>query len=229
MNLRLIRQSAIFALTALNLGSCAATRFYATVDGRGVIHGRPSIDWVKPDKFVYDRGKNPAFFFRRPNGEIIRPGDIETDGGSIPRLLWFQDGYSPWTFAPAYLIHDWMYEAHRRRMPAGVSPDGRPLYYTREQADWIMAEVIKTQMERPLEFETRKSPGQLRKIYWAVSKFGDEAWNGQAHLVQPSIASTLINETWDNMPLSPALDSVKAQLTPVPRKPEQRGAATPQP
>ena len=216
-------------LLPLGLGSCAATRFYGSVDGTGTIRGKPTIDWMKPDRFVYDCGKNLTFAFVRPNGETIRPESIETDGGSIPRLLWFQDGFSPWTYAPAYLIHDWLYEAHRRGVPGGRSRSGEKLFYTREQADWIMAEVIKSQMEKPTEFATRKSPGHLRKIYWAVSKFGDEAWNGQAHPVKASIASRILNETLDNLPLSPVIDSVKAQLTPLPRKPDQKGTSTPQP
>lgn len=119
-------------LVGLSLCSCASQRFYEKVDGQGVIVGRPSIDWIKPDKFVYVRSKNPAFSFKRPNGETIKPGSIETDGGSIPRILWAQKGFSPWTYAPGYLIHDWMYEAHRRGVPAGTDPTGKALYYTKD-------------------------------------------------------------------------------------------------
>ncbi len=228
MNLRLASHLLPALLAALSLCSCAATRFYAKVDGSGVIMGRPCINWMKPDKFVYDCDMNRTFAFRRSNGEVIRPGSIETDGGSIPRLLWFQDGFSPWTYAPAYLIHDWLYEAHRRKEPAGISPDGKPLFYTKEQADWIMAEVIKSQMERQ-EFETLKSPGQLRKIYWAVSKFGDEAWNGAATPVKESDASRAFAEALQKLPFAPVVGSMKAQLTAVPRKPEQEGSRTHQP
>jgi hypothetical protein len=99
------------------LSSCSGSRFYAQVDGKGRITGQPCVEWKKPDKFVYVRGKNPTFAFKRPNGDTIRPGSLETDGGSIPRLLWSQKNFSPWTYAPAYLVHDWLYEAHRRKVP----------------------------------------------------------------------------------------------------------------
>ncbi|MDZ4286611.1 MAG: DUF1353 domain-containing protein, partial [Prosthecobacter sp.] len=201
----------------------------AKVDGRGVIVGRPCIEWVKPDKFVYDQEKNGTFAFIRPNKEVIQPGSIETDGGSIPRLLWFQEDFSPWTYAPAYVIHDWMYEAHRRGVPAGIAPDGKPLFYTKEQADWVMAEVIKSQMEKPSIYETKKSAEQLRRIYWAVSKFGDTAWNEKAHPVDALLRAPVIGDALINLPLLPALSSLRAQITKVPRKPEQKGTTTPQP
>jgi hypothetical protein len=216
------------AFPILLLSSCAGTRFYAKVEGNGMIIGRPCIEWVKPNKFVYDRKKNETFFFVRPNGEVIQPGSIETDGGSIPRLLWVQENYSPWTFAPAYLIHDWMYEAHRRGEPAGVGRDGKPLFYTREQADWVMAEVIKAQMEKPHLYETPKSAEVLRNIYWAVSRFGDTAWNERSHPVDDLLNSPVIGDALENLPLLPTLSSLRSQFTPVPRKPQQQGTTTPQ-
>ncbi|MCB1276246.1 DUF1353 domain-containing protein [Prosthecobacter sp.] len=216
----------LLLILALSLSSCAANRFYEKVDGSGVIVGRPCIEWKQPDKFVYARSKNPEFSVKRPNGEIIKPGSIETDGGSIPRLLWSQRDFSPWTYAPAYLIHDWMYEAHRRKVPAGIDADGHAIYYTKDQADWIMAEVIKAQMEKPGQFQTKRSRSHLRKIYWAVSKFGKTAWNGEAHPVEEETSSTLITDTLKNLPLLPVLDSIKNELTPVPAKPAMNGSRT---
>ncbi len=213
----------IFA-AAISLCSCSAHRFYEEVDGNGVISGHPCVEWRKPDKFVYVRSRNPKFSFKRSNGEVIRPESIETDGGSIPRFLWSQKDFSPWTYAPAYLVHDWMYEAHRRKVPAGMDAAGNSLYYTKEQADWIMAEIIKSQMERPTEFDTRKSTSHLRKIYWAVSKFGKTAWNGQAHPVEEETVTSLVTDTLKNLPLLPALGAVKNELTPVPAKPVMQGS-----
>lgn len=207
----------------LLFNACSGKRFYAQVDGAGKIVGQPCVEWKKPDKFVYVRSKNPQFAFKRPNGDTIRPGNIETDGGSIPRVLWSQKDFSPWTYAPAYLVHDWLYEAHRRKVPAGTDAAGNQVFYTKEQADWIMAEVIKSQMEQP-QFETKKSPGQLRRIYWAVSKFGKTAWNGEAHLVEDEIIPTMISETLQSVLQVPALGLIKDELTPVPAKPEMQGS-----
>lgn len=92
-----------------------------------------------------------------------------------------------------------------------------------------MAEVIKSQMERVSEFETPKSPGHLRKIYWAVSKFGKTAWNGSPHPVEETSAVRFLTDAFGNLPLLPVLGSLKAELTIVPDKPEQKGSRTPQP
>lgn len=218
-------QLAAFAL-ALCLCSCASERFYQSVDGTGVITGRPCVEWRQPNKFVYVRSKNPSFSFKRPNGELIRPGNIETDGGSIPRFLWSQKGFSPWSYAPAYLVHDWMYEAHRRKVPAGIDANGQDIFYTKSQADWIMAEIIKCQMENPSEFNTKKSVGHLRKIYWAVSQFGKTAWNAEAHPIEDEPMASFVTDTLKNLPLLPALGSLKNELTPLPEKPAQRGSRT---
>lgn len=223
-----MKSSAIIAaacLLPILFGSCAASRFYAQVDGSGVITGHPNVEWKQPDKFVYVRNRNPEFAFKRPNGETIRPSSIETDGGSIPRFLWSQKSYSPWTYAPAYLVHDWLYEAHRRKVPAGTDAQGHEVFYTKEQADWIMAEIIKSQMQQP-KFDTRQSPTHLRRIYWAVSKFGKTAWNGEAHPVEEETVPTVITETLKNLPLLPALGSLKNELTPVPEKPAMQGTRT---
>ncbi|MEZ5387673.1 MAG: DUF1353 domain-containing protein [Prosthecobacter sp.] len=215
---------AFLAITFLS--SCAANRFYERVDGTGVIAGKPTVEWTQPDKFVYARSQNPYFVFKRSNGEVIRPGSIETDGGSIPRMLWSQKDFSPWSYAPAYLVHDWMYEAHRRKVPAGTDAGGKPVHYTKDQADWIMAEIIKAQMENPDLFNTRKSASHLRKIHWAVSKFGNTAWNGQPRPVEePTAVADMITGTLKNLPLLPALESLKNELlNPVPTRPAMQGS-----
>ncbi len=209
------------------LSSCASKRFYSKVDGSGVIRGRPSIDWVKPERFVYDRRKNQVFEFRRSNGEVIRPGTIETDGGSIPRVLWNKNGYSPWTYAPAYLIHDWLYEAHRRKEPGGVSADGKPLFYQKDTADYIMAEVIKTQMEHQDIYSTKKSPARMRAIYLAVNYLGNPAWNGQAHPVpEETVLTPVFDNTVKNLPLMPALKMLTTELTPTPAPQDLSGSTS---
>jgi hypothetical protein len=44
-------------------------------------------------------------------GEPIQPGMMYTDGGSIPRIATVFKGFSPWGYAPAYMIHDWLFIA----------------------------------------------------------------------------------------------------------------------
>ncbi len=200
-------------LLALLLTSCGSYDFYHKVDGHGKIIGNPTVDWVKPNQFLYYQSKNRKFAFRRCNGELIVPQSLKTDGGSIPSFLWAREGYSPWTYAPAYLIHDWLYEAHRRGLPGGIARDGTPLYYDKLKSDWIMAEVIKSQMEDEETFGKSKSPGRLKAIYWAVSRFGNSAWNAEANIVKDPLLPKFVT---NNIPLLPALKTLQNEITPVP-------------
>lgn len=47
-----------------------------------------------------------------------------TDGGSIPRVAQIFNGLSPWGYAPAYMIHDWLFVARHCRRDG----DGDPAY-----------------------------------------------------------------------------------------------------
>jgi hypothetical protein len=169
-------------LLVLLLCSCAQQLRYADVQP-GKIIGKPSVQWDGPDRFVLRPDKAKPFRFIRHNGDTIMPQDMRTDSGSIPRMFWSYHGFSPWEYAPAYLIHDWLYESHRRKLSPGtrasgiLRTNGSTQPYSREEADQIMAEVIKTQMRDPA-FKTTESPWHLEKIHWAVYRYGQLAWNG---------------------------------------------------
>lgn len=68
--------------------------------------------------------KNPLTFKRPGSRQAIRPEMMYTDGGSIPRVAQVFKGFSPWGYAPAYMIHDWMFVAHHCRRDG----DGDPVY-----------------------------------------------------------------------------------------------------
>ena len=76
----------------------------------------------------------------RSGGRVIRPGRTYTDGGSIPRFLWGIEGDSPWGYAPAYIVHDWLFEARH----CGYAPDNQ---LTFEDSVTVMAESLKAIME----------------------------------------------------------------------------------
>jgi len=157
------------------LSSCASSRFYEKVQEGEFSASRPKIEWSNPKIFNYRYKDNPNFSFTRHNGEvIIIPEDFQTNGGSVPRILWARKGYSPWTYLRSYLIHDWIYEANARNLPSAVNKDRIPITYTREQADWILAEALKTEME---EYPEYRSPVRLKALHWGVDRFGLDAWN----------------------------------------------------
>ncbi|RUV77922.1 hypothetical protein EOA50_07740 [Mesorhizobium sp. M1A.F.Ca.IN.020.30.1.1] len=59
--------------------------------------------------------RDPLIFHRAdPSapGSTIQPGLMYTDGGSIPKIAQVFKGLSPWGYAPAYMIHDWVFIAH---------------------------------------------------------------------------------------------------------------------
>lgn len=63
--------------------------------------------------YVPDPAAPLTFIRNNPDGSISRitPPPIYTDGGSIPRPITLFNGFSPWGYGPAYIIHDWLFIA----------------------------------------------------------------------------------------------------------------------
>jgi len=81
-------------------------------DKVGRFEGRVNLEVRGGTDYYYRTDKSDPFRFIRSTGEEIIPQDVVTDGGSIPRLAWAIPGFDPWTYLPAYLIHDWDFVAH---------------------------------------------------------------------------------------------------------------------
>jgi hypothetical protein len=120
------------------LAGCESKTYRDTQEGRFV--GELDVRWVKNDYFLFLPNKDNPFAFVRKDDVIIKPGPMYTDGGSIPKYLWGIHGYSPWGYAPAYLVHDWLFEAHR----CNHEPDNR---FTFDDSVSVMAQGLKTIME----------------------------------------------------------------------------------
>ncbi len=103
--------------------------------------GDLDVRWVANDYFIFIPNPENPFRLVRSDGGIIQPGVMYTDGGSIPRFFWGVKGYSPWGYAPAYIVHDWLFEAQR----CGYEPDNRYLF--KDSVD-VMAEGLKAVMEQ---------------------------------------------------------------------------------
>lgn len=137
---RRLRVALITAVLPLVLCSCAA-RHYAETPA-GALHGKVTIEWYKPNLFVFHPDSSRPFSFTRHNGVKIEPGEMYTDGGSIPREFWVFRNYSPWGYGPAFVIHDWLFHQHNCNLP------GYELYTIKDAAG-VMSEVMKTLMETP--------------------------------------------------------------------------------
>ncbi|MCX7672743.1 MAG: DUF1353 domain-containing protein [Thiobacillaceae bacterium] len=126
-------------------GARAATAARAAVAERGFypdfpvgrFEGEPTLVWIGADRFLHLPRPEAPFRFVRANGETIEPGRMFTDGGSIPRTLWSVPNLSPWTYGPAFLVHDWLFDLHH----CGRSP------YGFEEVRDIMLEGVRTLME----------------------------------------------------------------------------------
>ncbi len=134
----------VLAIILFTIGSlgCASKPYRNTMEGK--FYGAVDVRWLMNDYFVFIPNKDKPLQFKRASGEVIKPGVMYTDGGSVPRFLWGIKGYSPWGYAPAYLIHDWLYEAQH----CNYKPDNK--YNFNESID-ILQESLKAIMETNIE------------------------------------------------------------------------------
>lgn len=100
--------------------------------------GAPILEVRGPRDYLYRRDpKNPMAFVSTTMGRVD-PGNMATDDGSVPRLAWSIPGLDPWTWTPAFLIHDWLFTCHHTGSDGGA--------VTFEQANRYLGEAIVTMM-----------------------------------------------------------------------------------
>jgi hypothetical protein len=93
-----------------------------------------------------------------------------TDGGSVPAPLRALKSYSPWGYAPAYIIHDWLFAMKHCKI-AGYEN------YDVEKAATVLAEVMKTIMENP------KYGGAHKLVHYSIYE---------------GVRSAVAKDYWDN-------------------------------
>lgn len=148
---------------------------------RGCFHGDINLQWLGPKNYNYsgtlafERGEYPNNFVS--TGEIIVPDVMSvpkdtmrmlTDGGSIPRIAWSIPDLDPWTYMPAYLIHDWEFTRHHKDQTFTKSL---------EDVNRTLCEAVYTLM---LDGVTKLDQNVIKLIYAGVSSpLGLEVWNGE--------------------------------------------------
>ncbi|MEX0318780.1 MAG: hypothetical protein AB3N21_12550 [Ruegeria sp.] len=173
-----------FGLLALTLLTACGSRIYDQ-SKPGEFTGSLLVMWVEggggepgDGKFVYvpdlDR-QGRALTFRRgaqTDGrevhiETIEPRLMYTDGGSVPRLVQPVKGLNPWGYAPAYMVHDWLFAANRCVNAKDANTDEAKVDgVTFRESFEIMAEMLKTlETQNPVA----GSDVQPSAITWAVS------------------------------------------------------------
>jgi hypothetical protein len=161
MRLKLIVSCACLAMAILlPFASAAKAATYESFQ-IGKLEGKLIVQWIEPDLFIFLPDNAKPLSFTRSTGEKITPGRMLTDGGSIPRPLWILRSYSPWGYAPAFIVHDWLFNMKHCEL-SGYDK------YTYEDAASVLAEVMKTMMETK-KVEVDKLT--LVSMYAAVSSF----------------------------------------------------------
>lgn len=116
------RNTILALIACLALSACAEVNFETSKPGR--FEGVLKVYWVEQNtaavgsggRFLYVPVGQDALRFVRPEGKsprVIEPGVMYTDGGSIPRAAQAFRGFSPWSYGPVYLVHDWLFAARR--------------------------------------------------------------------------------------------------------------------
>jgi hypothetical protein len=105
------------AALGLTLSGCATIDYLHTPAGH--FAGSVFVMWVGEGNgsgdgnFLFVPDPRDRLTFSRPNpqshGAVIQPGIMYTDGGSIPKIAQVFNGFSPWGYAPGYMIHDWLF------------------------------------------------------------------------------------------------------------------------
>ncbi len=210
-----MRRVAFAALLLLPLAACVSPYIDAKL---GRISGSVTAVWVGENKFVYVPGwrGRPFAFETATTGRLIEPGLMYTDGGSIPRFAQAFEGFSPWGYAPAYIVHDWIFFGRHcyvdRELPgqeryadgkkfADVNgdpltgphhPRHRPITFN--ESALVLAEVIKTLVDYG-QVPPRNGPAQL--ISSAVdSPFAMSLWNAEDACAAQRVHPRHIARVW---------------------------------
>lgn len=134
----------------------------------GTLSGRLVVQWLEPDLFLFIPDSHAPLTFTRSTGEKITPGRLLTDGGSIPRPIWILRNYSPWGFAPAFIVHDWIFSMKH------CKAEGYQ-HLSLTEAGVVMAEIMKTMIVLK---KIDASPMAVASMYYAVvSPAALSAWN----------------------------------------------------
>lgn len=138
----------------------------------GHFEGEVSLKWRGEQDYVYRPNPANPLRFTRPNGEVIEPGVMATDGGSVPRLVWSIPGLNPWSMLPAYLVHDWICISHHTTSSC---------VWSFEDCNTILGEGIYTMMTNPQpDFSTPEDWRVAAAIVLAVSSYiGRRLWASQ--------------------------------------------------
>lgn len=143
----------ILLALSLTLAACGQVNYDDLPEGR--FDGTLFVMWVDDGgragdgTFVFVPNPRDPLRFVRAEGHgsvpVIQPEMMYTDGGSIPRAGQLFNGLNPWGYAPAYMVHDWIFVA-RHCLTDGTPTEREKTIETmtfQESAE-VIAEAIKS-------------------------------------------------------------------------------------
>lgn len=218
------------AFCSVLLVACATTSRYEAAPF-GKFEGILLVMWVGETRgssgdgrFVFVPDPAQPLTFTRNNpvwpGGVIRPGTMYTDGGSIPRIAQIFKGLSPWGYAPAYMIHDWMFAARhciRDGQDSSIYDAVRKVEFHQSAA--ILVEAIRTLVE---ENKVKRDDVAVSLIGGAVeSRQAQRYWDafGACDPVSPTHLRAIAQV------LSPASKRIFQQSNQLPSEASFAGAA----
>lgn len=143
---------------------------------KGELKGKLIVQWIEPDLFLFIPDNASPLTFTRSDGTKIQPGRMLTDGGSIPRPMWAFRSYSPWGYAPAFIVHDWLFYIKRCKFADHQA-------WTLESSADVLGEIIKTMMESG---KVEKDAQTVKLMHLAVSSlFAKKYWESDLCLPVP--------------------------------------------
>ena len=151
----------------------------------GEFQGKFILKWLTPELFRYIPDPDDPFRYLRKNSagkvtETITPLEMDTDGGSLPKLAQVMLNTSSWAYGPAYMIHDWEFAAHYM---AQNNPDFK-FKKSFKQVNLTLAEAIWTLMNKGYnKAKAKKDASDVQNIYAGVmSPIGKYIWDKEPDL-----------------------------------------------
>lgn len=145
----------------------------------GRFEGEFSLKWKSPEQFHYIPDADPFRFIRRDAGgndiQTVQPGEMDTDGGSVPKLAQVVAGLSPWEYGPAYIIHDWQFEDRDNVVRAGglYPHDFEDVNKTLAEAIWTLMLEGYGKRRKP-----KRDPAAVYTVFQGVNfAFGRGVWD----------------------------------------------------
>lgn len=161
----------------------ACTRDFPEDYPEASFSGRLYVLWVGEGKgsegdgnFVFIPDARARLTLHRKGARDLSPEMMYTDGGSIPRLAQVFNGLQPWGYAPAYMIHDWLFVAHHCQDKVAETPAyGQVTGMKFEETVTVMGAALRALMDAR---RVKHNDIAGARITWAVG--GQEArrrWN----------------------------------------------------